>query len=121
MVIASAVMDGIGGVDLALAFSAMSATRDIPFVLLTGFQRSHPELHVLQPRHRFFPAGAAGVSLSRQSPALAASARARRHVCGHHPRSHPHGAVRRARCDQPTDDAVSRALLERRYIHLTRD
>ena len=74
MVIASAVMDGIGGVDLALAFSAMSATRDIPFVLLTGFQRSHPELHVLQPRRRFFPAGAAGVSLSRRSPALAASA-----------------------------------------------
>jgi hypothetical protein len=49
MVIASAVMDGIGGVDLALAFSAMSATRDIPFVLLTGFQRSHPELHELPP------------------------------------------------------------------------
>lgn len=49
MVIASAVMDGIGGVDLARAFSAMSATRDIPFVLLTSFQRSHPELHELPP------------------------------------------------------------------------
>jgi len=44
MNIASAVMDDIGGVDLARAFNAMSVTRNIPFVLLTSFDRSHPEL-----------------------------------------------------------------------------
>jgi CheY-like chemotaxis protein len=47
MIIASAVMDGIGGVDLGRAFYTMSATRDIPFVLLTSFERTHPELNDL--------------------------------------------------------------------------
>jgi CheY-like chemotaxis protein/HPt (histidine-containing phosphotransfer) domain-containing protein len=44
MIIASAVMEGVSGIDLARAFGAMTTTRDIPFVLLTSFTRSHPEL-----------------------------------------------------------------------------
>lgn len=47
MIIASAVMECVGGVDLACALKAMSMTRDIPFVLLTGFVRSHSELRRL--------------------------------------------------------------------------
>jgi CheY-like chemotaxis protein len=47
MVIASAVMNDVGGVDLARAFAAMSSTSNIPFVLLTSFAREHPELHEL--------------------------------------------------------------------------
>jgi chemotaxis protein histidine kinase CheA len=47
MVIASAVMEHVGGVDLARAFHAMTVTRDIPFVLLTSFDRDHSELREL--------------------------------------------------------------------------
>lgn len=49
MVIASAMMEGIGGVDLSRALKAMSVTRDIPFVLLTSFGRAHSELRELSP------------------------------------------------------------------------
>lgn len=47
MVIAAALMEGVNGIDLARAFAAMSATRNIPFVLLTSFDRNHPELRGL--------------------------------------------------------------------------
>ncbi len=47
MIIASAVMEHVGGVDLARAFSAMAVTRDMPFVLLTSFDRNHSELREL--------------------------------------------------------------------------
>lgn len=47
MIIASAVMKNVGGVDLARAFQAMTATREIPFVLLTSFDRDHSELREL--------------------------------------------------------------------------
>jgi CheY-like chemotaxis protein/HPt (histidine-containing phosphotransfer) domain-containing protein len=44
LVIASALMEGISGIDLARAFSSMEATRDIPFALLTSFDRANTEL-----------------------------------------------------------------------------
>jgi chemotaxis protein histidine kinase CheA len=44
MIVCSAMMDGVGGVDIAGALRAMKATKDIPVVLLTSFERSHPEL-----------------------------------------------------------------------------
>lgn len=44
IVIASAVSKDVSGVDLAVAFHAMKATRNITFALLTSFPRSHPEL-----------------------------------------------------------------------------
>jgi len=47
MIIASAVMDKISGVDLARALKSMKPTRDIPFALLTSFDASHPELRDL--------------------------------------------------------------------------
>lgn len=47
MVIASAVMEHVGGVDLARAFKSMTVTREIPFVLLTSFDRDHSELREL--------------------------------------------------------------------------
>ena len=47
MVIASAVMDGVSGVDLARALKSMQQTAKIPFVLLTSFERGHPELRGL--------------------------------------------------------------------------
>ena len=47
MIIASALMDKISGVDLARALKAMTPTRDIPFALLTSFDASHPELRNL--------------------------------------------------------------------------
>ena len=47
MIIASAVMNKISGIDLACALKSMKATRDIPFALLTSFDESHPELRHL--------------------------------------------------------------------------
>ena len=47
MVIASAVMDKISGIDLARALKSMTATRHIPFALLTSFDAKHPELRQL--------------------------------------------------------------------------
>lgn len=44
LVIASAMMEGISGIDLARAFASMTATRDIPFALLTSFDRANTEL-----------------------------------------------------------------------------
>ena len=47
MVIASAMMDKISGIDLARALKSMVATHHIPFALLTSFDASHPELRHL--------------------------------------------------------------------------
>jgi len=47
MIIASAVMDKISGIDLARALKSMTPTRHIPFALLTSFDESHPELRDL--------------------------------------------------------------------------
>ena len=47
MVIASAVMDKISGIDLARALKSMTATRHIHFALLTSFDAKHPELRQL--------------------------------------------------------------------------
>lgn len=47
MIIASALMDKISGIDLARALKSMTATQDIPFALLTSFDASHPELRKL--------------------------------------------------------------------------
>jgi len=47
MVIASAVMDKISGIDLARALKSMDATRHIRFALLTSFDATHPELRDL--------------------------------------------------------------------------
>lgn len=44
LVVASAVLKDVNGTDLAVAFRAMTATRNIAFALLTSFPRSHPEL-----------------------------------------------------------------------------
>lgn len=44
LVIASAMLDIMTGVDLARALGSISATESIPFALLTSFGRGHPEL-----------------------------------------------------------------------------
>lgn len=47
LVIASAMMAGISGIDLARAFTSMNATRNIPFALLTSFDRTSSALKEL--------------------------------------------------------------------------
>lgn len=47
MVIASAVLDGISGIDLARALSAISGTKDLPVAILTSFSAGHPSLEGL--------------------------------------------------------------------------
>ena len=47
MIIATAVMEGLSGVDLACALAAMPATRSIPFALLTSFEDSDAALRDL--------------------------------------------------------------------------
>ena len=47
MIIASAMMDGVSGIDLARALKSMRVTQNIPFVLLTSFERGHAELRGL--------------------------------------------------------------------------
>lgn len=49
MVIASAVLDGISGIDLARALGAISGTRDLPVAVLTSFSAGHPSLEGLPP------------------------------------------------------------------------
>lgn len=44
MVIASAVLDGVSGVDLAAALKAMPSTKSMPVAILTSFQAGHPSL-----------------------------------------------------------------------------
>lgn len=47
MIIASAVMDKVSGIDLARALKSMTATSEIPFALLTSFDESNPLLRQL--------------------------------------------------------------------------
>ena len=47
MIIATAVMEGLSGIDLACALAAMPATRAIPFALLTSFEGSDTALREL--------------------------------------------------------------------------
>ena len=44
IVLTSAVMDGISGVDLINALRAIKATADLPCAVVTSFDRNHPEL-----------------------------------------------------------------------------
>ncbi|MDF1794267.1 MAG: Hpt domain-containing protein [Thalassobaculaceae bacterium] len=44
IVLTSAVMDGISGVDLINALRAIKATADLPCAIVTSFDRSHPDL-----------------------------------------------------------------------------
>lgn len=44
LIMASAVMDTVGGVDLGRAFGTMAVTRNIPFAILTSFERGHAQL-----------------------------------------------------------------------------
>jgi len=44
LVIVSATMEGLGGVDMSRAMSAMSATADIPVMILTSFRNGHQAL-----------------------------------------------------------------------------
>jgi len=50
LVIASAVIDDLSGVDLACALAAMPATHNLPVALLTSFTWGHPSLEGLPPR-----------------------------------------------------------------------
>lgn len=50
MVIASATLDTLSGIDLACAFSAMPATRQMPFSLLTSFDKDDHRLQDLPER-----------------------------------------------------------------------
>jgi hypothetical protein len=50
MVIASAVLEDLSGVDLACAFAAMASTRHLPFAILTSYSWGHPSLEGLPPR-----------------------------------------------------------------------
>ncbi len=47
LVLASAELDDISGVDLGCALSAMPSTKDIPFGLLTSYDRNHKKLAAL--------------------------------------------------------------------------
>jgi CheY-like chemotaxis protein len=49
MVIASAVLEGLSGIDLACALSSMPSTRKMPVAILTSFQAGHPSLEGLPP------------------------------------------------------------------------
>jgi CheY-like chemotaxis protein len=50
LVIVSAVLDQLTGIDLANAFVSMPATRSLPVALLTSFSWGHPSLQDLPPR-----------------------------------------------------------------------
>lgn len=50
MIIVSGVLDDLTGVDLAQAFTAMPATKDIPVAILTSYSWGHPSLENLPAR-----------------------------------------------------------------------
>lgn len=52
MVISSAVLDEISGVELGCALGAMATTADIPFAVMTSFARSHASLKHLPENAR---------------------------------------------------------------------
>lgn len=47
LIITSAVMAGVSGIDLSRAFTAMTVTEDLPIAVLTSFEKDHPELRQL--------------------------------------------------------------------------
>ncbi len=47
LIITSAVMAGVNGIDLSRAFAAMTVTKDLPMAVLTSFEKDHPELRQL--------------------------------------------------------------------------
>ena len=47
LIITSAVMTGVSGIDLSRAFAAMAVTEDLPMAVLTSFDKNHPELRKL--------------------------------------------------------------------------
>ena len=47
LIIASAIMDGVSGIDLARALQVMRPTSGLRFALLTSFDANHPELRQL--------------------------------------------------------------------------
>ena len=47
LIITSAVMAGVSGIDLSRAFTAMAVTEDLPIAVLTSFDEDHPELRQL--------------------------------------------------------------------------
>jgi CheY-like chemotaxis protein len=49
MVIASAMLDDISGVELGCALAAMESTEAIPFAVLTSFNKNHATLKKLPP------------------------------------------------------------------------
>jgi CheY-like chemotaxis protein len=57
-IIAAAVMDGLSGIELACALSAMPSTAGIPFALLTSFGYGHASLAGLPPRAAIIRKGA---------------------------------------------------------------
>ena len=58
MVLASAELDDISGIDLACALSAMPATRAIPFALLTSYRQGDPRLKDLPEKAGILNKGA---------------------------------------------------------------
>ncbi len=78
LIIASAVMEGISGIDLARACSAMRVTHDIPFALLTSLPPDHRELsglpaHVTVIRHDVDLLGGVAAALDRAGARRGAS------------------------------------------------
>ncbi len=49
LVVTSAVMDGVSGIDLVRALAAMSATEDLHSAVLTSFSKKHQQLKSLPP------------------------------------------------------------------------
>lgn len=49
MVITSAVLEGLSGIDVARALRAMTATADLPIAIMTSFRKHHSELSDLPP------------------------------------------------------------------------
>ena len=58
LIITSAVMAGVSGVDLSRAFATMVVTKDLPMAVLTSFSKDHPEL-------RNLPSGVPIISLDK--------------------------------------------------------
>jgi CheY-like chemotaxis protein len=57
MVIASAMLDEISGVELGCALAAMESTESIPFAVLTSFNKSHATLKNLPEKARVLKKG----------------------------------------------------------------
>ena len=49
LIITSAVMEGLDGIDLARAFGVMTATQELPIALLTSYPRDHKAMRHLPP------------------------------------------------------------------------